>query len=115
MFIPTIQQVKYFRTDQYQVKLYKINGIFSSIFISEIFRDLPETLEDPSYQQHGGIRIEDAGVNSEEIQSFGNFFDQNQYVDNPFGKDFIKLEIDVDRFGTNKTSKFFYCYYSVLK
>jgi len=77
--------------------------IFPNRPVSEIFRDLPETLEDPSYQPHGGIRIEDAGVKSEEIQSFGNFFDQNQYVDNPFGNDFIKLEIDVDRFGTNKT------------
>ena len=51
--------------------------------------------------------MEDYGVKSSEIQSFGNFFDQDQYVDNPFGKDFIKLEIDVDRFGTNKTSKCF--------
>ena len=107
MFIPTIQQVKYFLTDQYQVK--EINKILFCIksFFSEIFRDLPETLEDTSYQPFGGIKIEDSGVKSEEIKSFGNFFDQDQYVDNPFGKDFIKLEIDVDRFGTNKTSKYF--------
>ena len=33
------------------------------------------------------------------------FFDEDMYVDNPFGKDFIKLEIDHERFDTNKTSK----------
>ena len=37
-------------------------------------------------------------------KSFDKFFSENQYIDNPFGKDFIKLEVDLDRFDTNKTS-----------
>ena len=37
--------------------------------------------------------------------SFEEFFTENQYIDNPFGKDFIKLEVDLDRFETNKTSR----------
>ena len=89
------------------IQCYKKRPFLHSFFASEIFRDLPETLEDPSYQPFDGKGMEDYGVKSSEIQSFGNFFDQDQYVDNPFGKDFIKLEIDVDRFGTNKTSKCF--------
>ena len=32
------------------------------------------------------------------------FFTENPYIDNPFGKDFIKLEVDLERFETNKTS-----------
>ena len=36
--------------------------------------------------------------------SFERFFTENKYIDNPFGKDFIKLEVDLDRFDTNKTS-----------
>ena len=38
-------------------------------------------------------------------ESFDKFFNENQYIDNPFGKDFIKLEVDLERFDTNKTSK----------
>lgn len=62
-------------------------------------------MADPSFLSTGGIRIENSGVEPADIPSFGNFFDQDQYIDNPFGKDFIKLEIDVEKFGTNKTSK----------
>ena len=37
-------------------------------------------------------------------KSFDKFFTENPYIDNPFGKDFIKLEVDLERFETNKTS-----------
>ena len=47
----------------------------------------------------------------DEDKSFDKFFNENQYIDNPFGKDFIKLEVDLDRFDTNKTGK---QHYSVL-
>ena len=52
----------------------------------------------------GGIRIEETTDDELDIPSFDNFFKQNKYVDNPFGKDFIKLEVDLDKFSTNKTS-----------
>merc|ERR1719282_1751965 len=60
--------------------------IFPNRPVSEIFRDLPEKMKDPPFPPAGGIS-----------------FDEDMYVDNPFGKDFIKLEIDHDRFDTNKT------------
>ena len=71
----------------------------------EIFRDLPETMNDKPFRAGaGGIRIEETTDDELDIPSFDNFFKQNKYVDNPFGKDFIKLEVDLDNFSTNKTS-----------
>jgi len=76
--------------------------IFPNRPVSEIFRDLPEKMKDPPFPPAGGIRIDETRT-SGEIPSFDGFFDEDMYVDNPFGKDFIKLEIDHDRFDTNKT------------
>ena len=102
-----IQQVKYFQIDQFQVYFHDItlfclqNNMEN---ISEIFRDLPEKMSDTLFPPSSGIRIEETMPSHKEIPSFSNFFDSEKYIDNPFGKDFIKLEIDVDRFSTNKTS-----------
>ena len=78
--------------------------IFPNRPVSEIFRDLPEKMKDPPFPSNGGIRIDETRP-SGKIPSFDGFFEEDMYVDNPFGKDFIKLEIDHERFDTNKTSK----------
>ena len=59
-------------------------------------------MNDPKFPQISSLSEEPKG------SSFNDFFkkEEQQYVDNPFGKDFIKLEVDPARFGTNKTSKF---------
>ena len=46
--------------------------------------------------------------------SFDKFFTDNTYIDNPFGKDFIKLEVDLERFDTNKTSMNIKKYFSLI-
>ena len=77
--------------------------IFPNRPVSEVFRDLPERLADPAFPTVASLDVDE----DPDFTSFQDFFKENdkQYVDNPFGKDFIKLEVDLDRFDTNKTSK----------
>jgi len=54
-----------------------------------------------------GIRIEETPATADvKVPSFENFFNDDSigsYLRNPFGEDFIKLEIDQNNFRTNKT------------
>ena len=103
MSIQIIQQVKYSQIDQSQVVLILLYTLdFQDNFL-EVFRDLPDRLADPAFPTVAGLNLDQ----DPDLASFDDFFkdNDNQYVDNPFGKDFIKLEVDLDRFDTNKTSK----------
>ena len=55
--------------------------------IDTILRDLPDTEEDPEFPKDN---------------SYGQ--DQKMYLKNPYGSDFIRLEVDVDRYTHNKSS-----------
>ena len=83
-----------------------VSSIFPNRPVSEVFRDLPNHQADPTfptvYPTGQGIKV----VQSDpvDIPSFDNFLgSKKSYLKNPFGGDFIKLEIDHDRFDTNKT------------
>lgn len=83
-----------------------VSSVFPNRPVSEVFRDLPNRQADPTfptaYPTGQGISIVES--DSVDVPSFQNFFgNQKNYLDNPFGGDFIKLEIDRDRFDTNKT------------
>ena len=103
MSIPITLLAKYFQIAQSQVVHTKDNLIDLQENILEVFRDLPDRLADPAFPTVAGLDID----HDPDLASFEDFFkdNDNQYVDNPFGKDFIKLEVDLDRFDTNKTSK----------
>jgi len=84
-----------------------ISSVFPDRPVSEVFRDLPDKIADPNFPTAfpagPGISIVDS--DPVDVPSFDNFFqNQNSYLDNPFGGDFIKLEIDTERFDTNKTA-----------
>ena len=84
-----------------------ISSVFPNRPVSEVFRDLPDKKADPNFPTAfpAGQGISIVESDSVEVPSFENFFsNQNSYLDNPFGGDFIKLEIDPDRFDTNKTA-----------
>jgi len=83
-----------------------VSAVFPNRPVSEVFRDLPNRQADPTFPTafptNQGISIVES--DSVDVPSFENFFsNQKNYLDNPFGGDFIKLEIDRDRFDTNKT------------
>jgi len=83
-----------------------VSAVFPNRPVSEVFRDLPNREADPTFPTAfptpSGITIVDSDV--DDVPGFDNFFSkQKSYLDNPFGGDFIKLEIDRDRFDTNKT------------
>jgi len=83
-----------------------VSAVFPNRPVSEVFRDLPNHQADPTFPTvfptGQGISIVES--DSADVPSFKNFFNsQNNYMENPFGGDFIKLEIDRDRFDTNKT------------
>jgi len=83
-----------------------ISSVFPNRPVSEVFRDLPDKIDDPNFPTAfpGGSGISIVESDTVDAPSFENFFKkQNNYLDNPFGGDFIKLEIDRDRFDTNKT------------
>merc|ERR1712079_68358 len=73
-----------------------LSQVYPNRPVSDIFRDLPQQKQDPSFPTA-------FPAGSDADTSFEEFFTENQYIDNPFGKDFIKLEVDLDRFDTNKT------------
>jgi hypothetical protein len=83
-----------------------VSSVFPNRPVSDVFRDLPNRQADPTFPTafptSQGISIVES--DSADVPSFENFFNsQKNYLENPFGGDFIKLEIDRDRFDTNKT------------
>jgi len=85
--------------------------VFPNRPVSEVFRDIPEQKLapeiPPSFPPSQGIRIEETPATADvKVPSFENFFSDDSigsYLRNPFGEDFIKLEIDQSNFRTNKT------------
>merc|ERR1719391_2013145 len=85
--------------------------VFPNRPVSEVFRDIPEQKLVPelptSFPTRQGIRIEEThAADDVKVPSFENFFNDDSigsYLRNPFGEDFIKLEIDQNNFRTNKT------------
>lgn len=82
-----------------------VSSIFPNRPVSDIFRDLPQTLEHPEFPSYfpgqDGFAAEESNP---KMPSFDKFVQESEkYLNNPFGSDFIKMEIDQSKFKTNQT------------